>query len=201
MDSINSKIEKKIGALEEGSIFFPDDFADIGSSDAIRQTLVRLCKEKKIVRLAQGVYCYPKVDKELGLGILMPSLDDIANALAKRDKARIVPTGTYALNVLGLSTQVPMNYVYLTDGSARHIEMYNGRKITFKRTAPKNLAFTSKLAMLITFALKALGQENLEKENIKKIHELLKQEPKESLMKDFSLMPIWIRNLINSTYE
>ncbi|NDV64831.1 MULTISPECIES: DUF6088 family protein [unclassified Bacteroides] len=201
MDNVASKIEKRIESLGKGSIFFPDDFIDLGSSDAIRQTLVRLCKEEKIVRIAQGIYCYPKVDEELGLGILMPSLDDVANALAKRDKARIVPTGIYALNVLGLSTQVPMNYVYLTDGSARHLEMYNGRKITFKRTTPKNLAFTSKLAMLITFALKALGKENLEEENIKKIHELLKHEPKESLIKDLPLMPVWIRNLITSTYE
>lgn len=201
MDKVASNIVKRIEASGRGNIFFPDDFIDIGSSEAIRQTLARLCKEEKIVRVAQGVYCYPKVDEELGLGVLMPSLDEVANALAKRDKARIVPTGIYAQNVLGLSTQIPMNYVYLTDGSARHVKMYNGREITFKRTTPKNLAFTSKLAMLMTFALKTLGQENLEEGHVERIRELLKHEPKESLMKDLPLMPIWIRNLLTNAYE
>ncbi len=98
----------------------------------------------------------------------MPTSDEIVRSLAKRDHARIVPTGSYAQHVLGLSTQIPLNCVYMTDGSARHLELYNGRKITFKRTTPKNLSFTSKLAMLITFALKSLGKINIEQTVIKK---------------------------------
>ena len=149
MDSVTSKIEQQILNLERGSIFFPDDFVDLGTPEAIRQSLTRLCKEGTIIRIAQGIYCYPEIEEKLGLGILQPSFEQIAEAMAKRDHARIVPTGAYALNVLGLSTQVPMNYVYLTDGSKRHVEISNGRGITFKNTAPKNLAFQSRLAMLI----------------------------------------------------
>ena len=124
----------------------------------------------------------------------MPTSDEIVRSLAKRDHARIVPTGSYAQHVLGLSTQIPLNCVYMTDGSARHLELYNGRKITFKRTTPKNLSFTSKLAMLITFALKSLGKIikykiNIEQTVIKRIRELLKNEPKSEVMKDLSLMP------------
>lgn len=119
----------------------------------------------------------------------------------KRDHARIVPTGSYAQHVLGLSTQIPLNCVYMTDGSARHLELYNGRKITFKRTTPKNLSFTSKLAMLITFALKSLGKINIEQTVIKRIRELLKNEPKSEVMKDLSLMPEWIRNIVTEAYE
>ena len=201
MDSVTSKIEHQILSLEKGSIFFPDDFVDLGTPDAIRQTLTRLCKEGLIIRVAQGIYCYPEVEEKLGLGILQPSFEQIAEAMAKRDHARIVPTGAYALNVLGLSTQVPMNYVYLTDGSKRHVEISNGRGITFKNTAPKNLAFQSRLAMLITFALKSLKKENVEDWQIKRIRELLQNEPKESVMADFKLMPVWIRNIIKQAYE
>ena len=89
----------------------------------------------------------------------------------------------------------------MTDGSARHLELYNGRKITFKRTTPKNLSFSSKLAMLITFALKSLGKINMEQTVIKKIRELLKNEPKSEVMKDLSLMPEWIRNIVTEAYE
>ena len=201
MDSITSKIKQQIVSSEKGSIFFPDDFVDLGSSDAIRQSLRRLCNEGVIIRVAQGIYCYPELEEKLGLGILRPSFEQIAEAMAKRDHARIVPTGAYALNALGLSTQVPMNYVYLTDGSKRHVEISNGRGITFKNTAPKNLAFQSRLAMLITFALKSLKKENVEEWQIKRIGELLQNEPQESVMADFKLMPVWIRNIIKQAYE
>ena len=202
MDSVTSKIEQQILNLERGSIFFPDDFVDLGTPEAIRQSLTRLCKEGTIIRIAQGIYCYPEIEEKLGLGILQPSSEQIAEAMAKRDHARIVPTGAYALNVLGLSTQVPMNYVYLTDGSKREVEISNGRTIKFKNTAPKNLAFQSRLAMLITFALKSLKKkENVEDWQIKRISELLKNEPKELVMADFKLMPVWIRNIIKQAYE
>lgn len=202
MDSITSKIKQQIVSSEKGSIFFSDDFVDLGSSDAIRQSLRRLCNEGVIIRVAQGIYCYPVIEEKLGLGILQPSFDQIAEAMAKRDCARIVPAGAHALNVLGLSTQIPMNYVYLTDGSKREVEISNGRTIKFKNTAPKNLAFQSRLAMLITFALKSLKKkENVEDWQIKRISELLKNEPKESVMADLKLMPVWIRDIIKQAYE
>lgn len=201
MDSVISKIKQYILSLKRGSIFFPDEFDDLGTPDAIRQSLTRLCKDGLIIRVAQGIYCYPEIEQKLGLGILQPSYEQIAQAMAKRDHARIVPTGAYALNVLGLSTQVPMNYVYLTDGSQRHVKIANGRGITFKNVAPRNLAFKSRLVMLITFALKSLKKENIEDWQIKKIGILLKNEPKESVLADLKLMPLWIRNIIRQAYE
>jgi hypothetical protein len=95
-----------------------------------------------------------------------------------------------------------MNYVYLTDGSKREVEISNGRTIKFKNTAPKNLAFQSRLAMLITFALKSLKKkENVEDWQIKRISELLKNEPKELIMADLKLMPVWIRDILKQAYE
>ncbi len=201
MDSITSKIEQHILSLKRGNIFFPDDFIEYGSADAIRQCLTRLCKDDKIIRIAQGIYCFPEIEEKLGLGVLQPPIEHIAEAMAKRDHARIIPTGAYALNILGLSTQVPMNYVYLTDGSNRHIDISNGRGITFKKTAPKNLAFQSRLAMLITLALKSLKKDNIEDWQLGRIKELLSNEPKEKVMGDLKLMPSWIRNIIKESYE
>ena len=132
------------------------------------------------MRVANGIYYYPEVDDQLGLGVLMPTFDQIANAIAKRSHARIVPTGDYALNVLGLSTQVPMNCVYLTDGSPRKVEISGGRGIIFKKTAPKNLSFKNRLAMLVTSALKSLGRENVTAEQIAHIGQLLRKEDKPS---------------------
>ncbi len=201
MESIAYTIERKINRLRKDLIFYSDNFTSKGSSDVIRQTLSRLCKDKKIIRLAQGIYCKPNVETKLGLGTITPSLEQIAEALAKRDKIRIVPTGNYALNVLGLSTQVPMNYVYFTDGFSRHIQMADGQSITFKQIAPRNFAFKNHTAMLITFALKSIKHENVEEKHILRIHELIKNEPKEAIINDLPLMPEWIRKIVLSSYE
>jgi hypothetical protein len=201
MNSTAQKIEQTIEGWGHGKIFFADDFANMGSAENIRQSLGRLAKNEKIMRIAKGIYCYPEVDDSLGLGALMPSFDQIATAIAERTHARIVPTGDYALNVLGLSTQVPMNCVYLTDGSPRKVEIADGRGILFKKTAPKNLSFKNRLAMLVTSALKSVGCGKVTEEQISHTKQLLKKEDKESVLADLSLMPIWIRKIVTKSYE
>lgn len=201
MNSAAQKIENSIENLGRGRIFFADDFVSMGSAENIRQTLLRCAKSDKIVRVAKGIYCYPQIDEKLGLGILMPSYDQIANAIAERAHARIIPTGDYALNVLGLSTQVPMNCVYLTDGTPRKVEISGGRGIIFKKTTPKNLAFKNRLAMLVTSALKSIKQENVTPEQIEHIEQLLRKEDKDSVLADLALMPIWIRKIVMKAYE
>lgn len=201
MNSVAQKIEDSIENSGRGKIFFADDFVNMGSAESIRQALGRFTKSGKIVRVANGIYCYPEVDDKLGLGVLMPSFDQIANAIAERSHARIVPTGDYALNVLGLSTQVPMNCIYLTDGSPREVEISGGRSIVFRKTAPKNLAFKNRLTMLVTSALKSVKRENVTQEQIARIEELLRKEDKESVLSDLALMPIWIRKIVAKAYE
>jgi len=201
MQSIDDKILSRVIKGGKGKIFFSSDFTSFGNNKSILKALERLTNSGKIIRIVRGIYCYPKIDKELGLGILYPSFEEIAKSIAKRDKARIVPTGLYALNKLGLSTQVPMNIVYLTDGSSRKIPIANGRSIQFKQTTPKNLAFKNELAMLITFALKEITQEKLTKEQLSRIKELLKNEPREKIQLDIKLMPAWIRRIIMNIYE
>ena len=201
MNNAAQKIENSIENSGRGKIFFADDFVNMGSAENIRQALGRFTKNEKIVRVANGIYCYPEVDEKLGLGVLLPSFDQIANAIAERSHARIIPTGDYALNVLGLSTQVPMNCVYLTDGTPRKVEISGGRGIIFKKTTPKNLAFKNRLAMLVTSALKSIKQENVTPEQIEHIEQLLRKEDKDSVLADLALMPIWIRKIVTKAYE
>lgn len=201
MTSIEDNIFTAIKAQGRGSIFFPSDFTSYGEVKAVGKSLERLTEKGEIVRLARGIYSYPEIDTVLGLGILMPSIEKIAETIARRDKARIVPTGIYAMNKLGLSTQVPMNVVYLTDGAPRKINLGNGRSIQFKYTTPRNLAFTNPLAMLVTLALKEVGKDNVTEDIIKCIISVLQKEKKENIMVDEPLMPAWIRNIIKKAYE
>jgi hypothetical protein len=201
MQSIEDKILVVIQKDGRGNVLFPSDFTGYGEAKSVAKALERMVKSEQLLRLAQGIYYYPKIDNELGLGVHYPSLETIAQSIAVRDKAKIVPTGVYALNKLGLSTQVPMNIVYLTDGSPRKIKVGSGRWILFKKTAPKNLAFQSELAMLITFALKELKQEKVTLEHLDKIRSLLRNESKERIMADAVLMPAWVRSIIMKSYE
>ncbi len=201
MQSVENKILSVIKSKKYGTILFASDFADAGERKTINKAFERIALSGKIIRLARGIYCKPKVDTEFGFGVMYPSVDDVAQAIAQRDKCRIVPTGDTALNKLGLSTQVPMNAVYLTDGTPRRIKIYNGRGILFKHVVPKRLDFKSELIMLITFALQTLGQGNLSEEQFSRIKQLLSNEPKERISEDLKLIPGWIRSIILKIYE
>ncbi len=201
MASIENNIWTAIKAKGRGNIFFSSDFTAYGEVKAVGKSLERLTAKGNIVRLARGIYTYPEIDTILGLGILMPSIEQIAETIARRDKARIVPTGIYAMNKLGISTQVPMNVVYLTDGAPRKVSLGSGRSIQFKYTTPKNLSFTNPLAMLVTFALKEVGRDNMTEDITKQIKSVLQKESKENILADEALMPAWIRTFTRRAYE
>ena len=192
-ESIQNRIENKIKSMNKGSIIFPSNFDDIGNVEAVKKSLLRLKNKKFLVRLAHGIYLYPKQDKLLG--ILYPSIEEIANAIAIRDKARIIPTGTKALNQLGLSNQIPMNIVFLTDGTARTI-VVGRRTLKFKRTTPKNLAVKGKITSLVIQALKEIGKDNVTEEQLKIIKNHLKLETKEIIEHDSKLASAWIAKIM-----
>ena len=199
--SIENKVLDQIKKSKRGGLLFAGDFVRLGEQKTINKALERLTNEGVILRISRGIYCYPKIDKVLGLGVLYPTLEDIAEAVAKRDKARIVPTGIYALNRLGFSTQIPMNIVYLTDGSERKLNLSNGATIEFRNAAPKNFAFKSQLAMLLTFAYKNMGKDNIAPEILAHTKELLAKEDRKVIEKDYQLMPAWVSSIIKSLYE
>ncbi|SFL07707.1 Transcriptional regulator, AbiEi antitoxin, Type IV TA system [Porphyromonadaceae bacterium KH3CP3RA] len=194
MQSAYNEIQKRIESAERGTLFFPDDFAHIGSSDAIRSALVRLCRSGIIVRVAHGIYYYPKIDTKWRSGIIPPDIEEIANGIAKRDKVRIAPTGAYALNLLGLSTQVPANAVFITDGSPRRVTIGKGKGILFKHTSEmRNFAYQSRLMMLIVTAMREIGEGNVTNSQMKILKSHLKNVPADEMKKDIQLAPAWVR--------
>ena len=193
MKSIEKQIEKSITTKSKGTLFLPDDFLSYGSSEAIRKALGRLEDKKIIIRVSQGIYVQPKISKLIGP--LSPSAEEVAEAIAKRDKIRTIPTGSYALNALGLSSQVPMKIVLLTDGSSREIKV-GKRSIKFKRTTPKNLMAKGKISRLVIQALKEIGIGKIRIEEEHKILELLKKENIIDLKHDIALAPVWIQKLM-----
>ncbi len=196
--SIESQILTRISKAGRGVLFFSDSFIAFGTPDAVRQALARLVKAGELLRVATGIYVRPQVDNIVGK--LTPGIEEIARAIAKRDKARIIPTGIYALNRLGLSAQVPMNVVYLTDGTTRKIKI-GKRSITFKKTSPKNLAAVGEISSLVIQALRTIGKDKATDAEIIKIQQLLKKEKSTRLQHDIRLAPAWIREIMKSNLK
>ncbi len=191
--SIHNQIVENIFSKKKRKLIFPEDFKNLGSSEAIRKSLSRLEKNGVLKRLSKGIYIIAQEDPVLG--ILYPSMDELAKGIARRDKARIIPTGTYALNRLGLSTQVPMNVTYLTDGASRKIKV-GKRTIIFKTTTPKKLAMKGKISSLVIQAFRELGQGNINKEIQRDVKKLLSKEAKQNVQEDAKLAPAWISKLL-----
>ena len=195
---VENKIAAALKSYPKGSVLFVDDFLDYGNPESVKKALLRLKEKEILVRLAHGTYLYPKIDKELG--VLFPSTEKIAKAIARRDKARVVPTGVQALNKLGLSPQVPLKVVYLTDGAARTVNV-GKRTITFKKTGPKNLLTKGEISGLAIQALKTIGQNKVDRNGIEKILSILKREKEENIINDAKLSPAWINRILMQAIE
>lgn len=197
MKSSKNQIETKILKSSLGEIFFAEDFYAYGSPGNIRLTLFRLVKEGVLERLAQGVYLKPKKDPLLG--VIYPTTEEIAKQIAQRDKARIAPTGVMALYLLGLTTQVPLKAVYLTDGSQREVKIGN-RTIKFKKTVPRSFAIKDGLLHLIVQAFKEVGQNKVTEDFIEKIKLSVLQLEPQVVQKQLKYAPVWIQKQINNLY-
>ena len=194
MQSTHNQIKEYIKKKRRGNLFFASDFKTFGSGDTIRQVLSRLCRDEFIVRLSNGIYIYPKISKRIG--IVYPSIEDVAKAIAKKEKARLIPTGIYALNKLGLSTQVPMKVVFLTDGAPRIIKVGKKATVRFKKTIAKHLSFKGSITTLVIFALKEIGKGNVTETELQRINEILSHEPNENIIHDAALAPEWISDIL-----
>jgi hypothetical protein len=194
INSAHNQLLTEILAEKKGKLIFPGDFKDMASTEAIRKILSRLQKEGLITRVAHGIYLYPKTDPVIGT--IHPSTDDIAQAVAKRDKVKIMPASMTALNRLGLSTQVPMKAVYLTNGKPKTIKA-GKRTITFKSTTPKKLSLKGKLSSLVIQALEELGKDAITPEVLEKITGVLQNENPQILKEDAKLAPAWVSQLLS----
>ena len=198
--SVNNIIELKISKFKPGQVILPSDFKDLGTSTAIRKTLSRLVESGQVERMGQGIYVIPKNNKVFGK--VLPSMEELAEALAKKEHVKIKPSGQYALNKVGLSTQVPMRLVFLTTGNAKKIRI--GRNaIIFKSTTAKKLSMKGDITSLLFLGLEELDLQKLAPSQMDRIMGLLKMETPENLKYNLRLAPtkvsdFVVKNILNT---
>lgn len=195
MKSIDNTIVSSIYGHGRGFVFTPKSFSSLGDPRVIGTVLTRLCRKGTIRRLARGLYDYPRRHDRIGL--LSPSIDDVANALKGRDATRLQPSGAYAANLLGLSDQVPMKVVFLTDGPSKHIQL-GKQEIILQRTTPRNMATAGRMSGLIIQALRHLGRRHVDDTVLNALKKRLSDDDRKQLMKDLQYAPAWIADIMRS---
>lgn len=196
MESADDKLLEQLRRSRRGTVYFTDDFLNISNAKTVAKALERLVRVGKLHRAATGMYVRPVEDQVLGT--VLPGIEEIAEAIAKRDKARIVPTGSFALYKLGLTTQIPMNIVYYTDSSSRQVKV--GKQIiTFKKASARNVSAIGAISRLVIQALRTIGKNNVTEIEIRVIRERLAEEKPYHLQHDVKLAPEWIRQLMRSS--
>jgi hypothetical protein len=196
--SIDSSILARIHGHGRGSVFVPGEFLDLGSREAVDLALHRLARKRTIRRLARGVYDFPKEHPVLGM--LLPSADAVARALAGRDRTRLQPAGAYAANILGLSEQVPAKAIFLTDGPSRTVKI-GPTTIQLRRTTPRNMEAAGRLSGLLMQALRELGEEHVTPARREHLKRSLPADKRRELVKDIRLAPAWMHAIFRELAE
>ena len=190
LNQIRGNIEK----AENGSVFVSTDFTDITDKKTVNMGLIRLADEGLIKKILFGVYYKPEFNELLGESVA-PSPNNVAHALARNFGWTIVPCGDTALNLLGLSTQVPSQWVYVSDGAYKEYT-FDNTTIKFKRTTNKEISKVSYKTALTIQALKALGKENITEQVILRLKKILTDEEKEKMLAESKSATSWVLELI-----
>ena len=190
--TVEHKVRAKITYARYGEVFFVSTFHQF-DVEYVTKLLAQFEKEGLITRLAKGVYVKAKKTR---FGVVYPSAFELVTEIAKRDKAKIFPTGDTAANRLGFSTQVPMNASFLTSGSSRKLKLGN-RTVTLTHGSPKKFAYKGKLMPELVQALRSIGEDNITESVEKRVAQLLSATPEtETIEHDLLLAPVWVRQII-----
>ena len=196
-DFIGNIVNKAIENAAPKALIMIADFPQYDPS-YISKLLSAAADEGRLMRLSGGIFMKPA---NTAYGVAMPSMLQIAEAIAERDHVQILPVGETAENLFGLSEQVPMKTMFLTSGSARAINI-NGRVLQFKRGVPRNFAYKDKHLAAFCQALKSIGDGNITGEQMSVIYEVMKHYRNSiEAREDILLMPLWIRRLLTKVLK
>ena len=199
MSSYTEKISNKINSFEANKVFFANDFLDITSNTTIRQILKRLADEDKIKRIIDGFYYNPRYSELIGEYEAV-SIHELALAIARKYNWNIAPYNSTALNLLGLSTQVPTHYKYISSGRYKEYKI-GDTVLEFKKVNPGEIANMSLKTATVIQAIKSLGKENITNEVIQKLRENLSEKERIDLMNESKSVPAWIYEVIREICE
>jgi len=190
----SDELDKRLSEIAPGTPIVASDFSDIANVRTIRELLNIRIRSGTMRRIMPGVFAIPKISKLLNTEVPVTP-EALAKAIARNHNWTIAPSEQTALNALGLSTQVPVAWKYISDGPYTSYN-HDGAVIQFKHTTNKNISSMSPTSSLIVQALKALGKEGITSDTLEKIAKRLTNEDAKKLIDDTSRTTAWIRDAI-----
>ncbi len=191
------QVKKRVAESSAGDIFIPSDFFDIAEAVKINKCLNRMVEGGLLRRIMRGIYMKPRYSTLLNKDV-PPKVDSIAKAIARNYGWTIAQFGDTALNLLGLTTQVPAVWVYISDGPYKSYE-FDGMTIKFKHTDNKNeLTNISYKAALVVQAFKTIGRENVTGRDLQKIARVLTEKEKLQILNESKRVTGWVYEMIKS---
>ena len=188
--SNQQRIMRRVTQKGRGWVFTPNDFADFGDPRAIGMALTRLVRDGSIRRVGRGLYDYPRTHPVIGH--TAPSPDAVVSAMARKKGIRLLPSKALAANQLGLSTQVPAQMVYHTDGAPSAVQL-DKLKIAFRRNTGRLMGLAGRPSGLVAQALRDVGQGKVTPQHIQTIRSHLSATDRKQLLKDLDRLPVWMR--------
>jgi len=193
MDPVQTQIFDRIRRGAGDGVFTPKDFLDLGGRDAVDQALTRLVRQGVILRIGRGLYHRPRINKRLGISV-PPDPDAIANALGRQTGSRVVPSGAAAANRLGLSTQVPSQLIYLTDGASRKVKVGN-RLFHLRHVSARRMPDGDSVADLALRAVRDLGPDGMDDRAVDTLRRRLSRDQRGAFLRQARYADGWIADV------
>lgn len=199
LKSVENHVINRVYGKGRGWSFSRVDFSDMGSADAIDQSLSRLAKAGRIRRVLRGLYDFPKHSSFLGKE-LSPDIHQVARALARKFGWTIQVSENTALNILGLSTQVPTRHIYHSDGRSRSYSVAS-QELTFVKTSLKDTGLKYEKSAMLVQALRGIGQNNISESERKLIRNFFDKTEQKHILKDTRYVTSWVYEEIKRIFK
>lgn len=159
----------------------------------VDKVLSRMVKRGEIQRVARGYYA--KLRKHRILGPIPPSMEEMTTAVERAIGATAVPSGNLALNLLGLSQQVPAQLTYKTPGPNRTLQFGN-RKINLRHTESRQYRTGNRRVAVIIEALRTIGKAKIDERAMAHIRQSLTLADRRMLRRELHDAPVWMHQYL-----
>lgn len=183
------RIRQAIDKLPTGEPFTSKAFRHTAAPDNVKQILSRLVKAGVIERAARGVYIKPKVLPTIGS--VPPSAREMAKVLAEATGETIVVHGAEAARQLQLTTQVPMQLIFYTNGNTRTLK-FDNVDVQLKHVNPSRLIAAGSIVGTAISALLYFGKDSVDNELIHRLKSKLSPKDFNKLLNEVENMPAWL---------
>lgn len=197
--SYKKEIQNRIRGFHTGKVFIANDFFDIAEYETVRSTLNRMVEAGEIRRILNGIYDQPRFIEFIG-EVEAPNMNETASAIARKYNWTIAPSGNTALNLLGLSTQVPAKWTYISDGRYATYQIGN-TVIEFKRRNNSEISKMTRLSAMVIQAIKEIGKDKTTQQQIAILSEKLSKDEKKLLLESGKTTSAWVYKVIRKICE